>query len=175
MTITYYALEEAFEDPDVVLAALIDREWDDANTNNTTPEITDGGAAYTSRRTRAPRRSNVKDTITVNIIGHEPDFENRSSGNALVGQITMLSIMVQADSKMYREAYVREINRILLEATPNSAIRILKSNGVDDSHILYFVEPLPRWGIDPSESDILRGSRTVVTGVLGVRWALQKS
>lgn len=171
MTVTYLALSGNWEDIDVIVANLLNEDWVAANTNNKEPEIRSGGSSPTNRRA-GPTRKNHTDQVRVKTVGHNNDEENSDSSKTHNRMSTNLEIKIETDNKNKAESYMREINRILLEAHPNSGVRILKVDNAA-SQILYFSPPMPNW--TTNIPDVLNTGKVIFSGMIAVEWAVERS
>lgn len=171
MTISYLALAGNWEDIDVIIANLLDEQWNSANTNSKEPEIRDGGSSASTRRA-GPTKKTHTDQVRIKTVNHLNDEENSDTSRTHNRMKTTLEIKIQTDNKNKAESYMREINRILAEAHPNAGTRIDKVND-HDSQILYFSPPIPNWttGIP----DVLNTGTVIFSGIIGVEWAYERS
>ena len=78
---------------------------------------------------------------------------NTSSTRVLTGIKSLVRIDIQAPIVQYANIAVDKIQNIMIENAPNSATRIKKSNGTDDSKIWCFGKPVINWTKPP----ILKG------------------
>ncbi len=172
MTITYVSLVGTFEEIDEVIRYNLENNWSSANTNSKTPDFS---SATSINQTYAwiGKSSYKINAVVVNTDTAYPILEERAIGDTLQGMEQLIFIDVWAKDKIGLGLNMREIDRILWEANPNSGTRINKSD-TTASHIHRFEPPTITWDIERIANPT---TKTVphASGTLAVRWYKRKS
>lgn len=172
MTVTYVSLVGAFEEIDEVIRYNLENDWNSANTNSKTPDFS---SATSTNQTYAwvGKSSFGTKAVVVNTDQAYPILEERAIGDTLQGMEQLVFIDVFAHDKRHLGFYMREIDRIIWEANPNSITRINKSDG-SASHIHRFEPPTIDWVIE-RKADSATKFTPHASGTLTVRWYKRKS
>lgn len=136
-----------YETPATTIGALIEREWDTANTNiatggNPIPIFIYGGTENDYRNLTEMKQAIVfNDGSSFNIP------ERTALGGGLYGMADTVIIDIFAQGQVQRKHFEFEIYRILRQFRPigNNNTPILKSNNTDNSPIHDYDETMPEF------------------------------
>ncbi len=133
MTVIFQHLVGDYENTDKVIAYNIDEDWVDSNTLSNKPRIENG---TDEPDYKAQFELSGPNAVLINTIERDLDGSDDEANSDTVHSIyERIAITVVAESRIMRIKIEDEINRILWEHNLNSANRLLKSNGTQNSHI----------------------------------------
>lgn len=129
----------AWEHPDLTIKYQLSTNWTSANTNSETPIF------YSATGTNVSH-SWPKTFGTNEIHCNTDDLEilipnEEANGNTYAGVKYAVYIDVFARDANLLKLFVREVQRIIWELSPNTATRLKKSDGVNNSPISRFESP----------------------------------
>lgn len=134
MTVTYVNLAGTYEHPDLTIKYHLDTNWNAANTNSEEP--TYYSAAGTNVSHSWPRTFGTNE-IHCNTEEMESLIEE-ANGNTYAGVKYLVYIDIFARDANLLKLFIKEVQRIIWEISPNSGTRLLKSNGTQNSSISRF-------------------------------------
>lgn len=135
MVITFQHLVGDYENTDKVIAYHIENDWDNTNTNSVTPIVENGTDEPDYEAQFDCTGPNKVLVNTIDIDFTEDDDEVNSDTVHSAREEIVITII--AESRIMRRLIEIEVNRIIWELSPNSTIRLTKSDS-DNSHIDHF-------------------------------------
>jgi len=172
MAITNLLLSGSWENFDKVIRFRLETDWTSANTQNRTPRFTsatDENVAFAWPNIA----SFGQNAVILNSDSTFPDPASKALGDSFQEMVTIVFIDIFAESFNLLRDMEREINRIVWEAAPNSATRIVKSDA-SDSPIHRFEEIQIDWTTERKATEEV--SQTAhASGTLVCRWYKRKS
>ena len=136
MTITYINLVGSYEHFDLTVKYHLEGNWVSGNTNSETPVFY--SATGTNVSHSWPRTFGTNEIHCNEDIMQIPIPEETINGNTYQGMKSIVYIDVFARDANLLKLFCLEINRIVWELSPNSATRLKKSNGTQNSPISRF-------------------------------------
>jgi hypothetical protein len=149
MTVTFRRLVGTRENLDITIFAHLILQWDDTKTQNITPLIE--CFTYTPDKSIETQNNLDPNRILLHIPErvHEEEPDDEPLGDCSHKWTTTIQIEVWAAEEDLLGLFEDEINRILWENRPNSAVRLMKSDGNNP--------PLALSG-DSSEAELFKNS-----------------
>lgn len=147
MTITNTYLEGSMEPFSETIRALTAREWNNTNTDSTTPKFLSGfGTGDDAANLNKPLKANdyvLKDDESA-IIFREGNTVTVSHDNNFVELETTVYVDIYGTTKL-QLLCKEEFDRIIFENQPNSSIRTKKSDNSNDSPIINVRQNVIDW------------------------------
>jgi hypothetical protein len=181
MVVTFRRLQGTRENLDITIFAHFVLQWNDANTQSITPLIE--CFTYTPDKTVETQNNLDPNRILVHIPEriHEEEEEDEPLGDCSHKWTTSIQIEVWSSEEDLLGLFEDEINRIIWENAPNSAIRLKKSDGNNpplalsgqDSEAEYFVNSEIQF--DAVDDDEEYPDRVGSQGTLKIVWFRDKS
>lgn len=176
LTITITYLEGDPEPFDESIRYLIASNWDATKANDVTPAFLSPHGYGTNEADIDNPISNTD--IKIKKVGglimmeslnnlHNANWSSASKNRT--GKLTEIQFTIYARTKWEAFLFQEEINRIIAVNRPNTAVRISKSSGAEDSAIASFEEGEISF-TDPEFVDSQKGQVLMSQGVLGVQW-----
>ena len=127
MVVTFPNLSGTRENFDKVIRALLEDNWNAANTSTITPQF----QSDTEEPDKLARPDETDtDTVFVNLVAREiaDDIEDEPNSDTIHAFETIINISIMSQSLPLLGLFEDEVNRILWEFNPNAGTRLNKSD-----------------------------------------------